>query len=154
MAGYRHFMLLLVIQIFRATETSSKGAFRLPANDLSILSWSLRHSKFLDEKTGAQNMPCVIYNNSRVYDITSKTPFGRWTSAREHMCLNCARLQVPSCGYPPSFAKLIASGPLTTHQVSAQSVQSLPRYEKGCARVQLCPTLDFCKSLVNGSLAT
>lgn len=38
MAGYRHFMLLLVIQIFRATETSPKGAFRLPANDLSILS--------------------------------------------------------------------------------------------------------------------
>ena len=60
-----------------------------------------------------------------------------------------------SCGYLPSLVKRIARGP-KTHQVSAQFVQPLLRYEKGVrsAHVQLCPSLNFCKSRANGSQTT
>ena len=54
--------------------------------------------------------------------LTSNTPFGRFTSGSEQTCLKCVQLHVRSFGYPPSFVKRIASGPPTTHKVSAQSV--------------------------------
>ena len=57
------------------------------------------------------------------------------------------RLHLCSCGYPSFCVKRIASGPLTTHQVSAQSIQPFPRYEKrcACAHVHLHPTITFSK---------
>ena len=51
--------------------------------------------------------------------------------------------------------KRIASGPLTVHELSAQSARGHPRdTEKGCAsaHVLLYPTLDFLKRLANGSV--
>ena len=51
----------------------------------------------------------------------------------------------------PSFVKCITSGPLITHQFSAQYVNPFPRYRKegGCARAHLhvYPTINFGKTL-------
>ena len=69
------------------------------------------------------------------------------------MYLKCIQLHVRSCGYPPSFVKHIASGPLATPSFSAIR-PAVAEMRKRSAHVQLCPTLYFCKSLVNGSLTT
>ena len=54
-----------------------------------------------------------------------------------------------------SCVKCIASGPLTTQQFSAQSVQPFPRYGKGDVHVHVCsgtcnPPLTSLKRLANG----
>ena len=62
------------------------------------------------------------------------------------------QLHVRSCGHPLSSIKRTASGPLTTHQVSAQSVQPFTRHGKGdtSARAQVrkrtCTPVNFYKT--------
>ena len=67
--------------------------------------------------------------------------------AHMHTCSCTLRveLHVPTC-LTSTFVKCFANGSLTAYQISAQSVQPFPRYEKRCARahVQLCPTINFC----------
>ena len=103
----------------------------------------------------------IILSNSDIFqttqycwkkttNITSKTPFGRWTSRSEQTCLKCVQLHVRSCGYPPAFVKRIASGPLVTHQVSAQSFQPFPRYEKGVCTCSCVPPLTFVTAWLMG----
>ena len=51
----------------------------------------------------------------------------------------------------PILCKFIVSGPLTTHQFSAQSVQSLPKYGRGGGHVPTCtPPLASIKRLADG----
>ena len=71
----------------------------------------------------------------------------------------CVQLYLRLGRYPPSCVKRIASGPLTTHQISAQSVHSFQRYRKGACtctrtRVVCTPPLASGKRLTYGSLTT
>ena len=61
-------------------------------------------------------------------------------------CLYAVQLHVRPCKYSQSCVKRIDSGPLATHQVSAQSVQPSPRYGKGVRTCTCTPTINFCKT--------
>ena len=72
-----------------------------------------------------------------------------------------AYVRTCSCTPPPqSFVKHLANGSLTTHQISAHSVQLSQRYEKGthlhmpCGTCRCAPPFTFVKCLANGSLTT
>ena len=85
--------------------------------------------------------------------ITSKTPFGRWTSGSEHMCLNvctAARTFVRTSPIPyKTHSKL-------SHNHTTFSTRRSRNAKKGCARahVRLYHTLYFCKTPSNESLIT
>ena len=69
------------------------------------------------------------------------------------MCFNVCAVTHALVHVSSILCKML-SGPLTAHQVSAPSVQPFPRYKKGDAYVQVCPSLPFVKSLANGPLTT
>ena len=72
-----------------------------------------------------------------------------------HTCSCTLRVQLHVCTYVTStFVKHLANGSLTTHRISAQSVQPFRRYAKRGAHVHLCSTMNFARSLASGSLTT
>ena len=73
------------------------------------------------------------------------------------MCLNVCTVTRALEKILPSCVKCIASGPFTTHQFSATSVQLFQRSGKGCTHVHVrsftcTPHLASVKRLANGNL--
>ena len=62
-------------------------------------------------------------------------------SPREYMCLNAYTVTHTLVEVPPTLCTRLASGPLTTHQISTQSVQPYPRYGMGVRTCACTPPL-------------
>ena len=90
------------------------------------------HNKDTDEIMGT----LLLLNNYQC-----KTPFGRWRSGSEQIGLNVFIVARTLVRISPFCVKRTASDLLTTHQVSAQSVQLFLRYGKGVRTCTYTPPL-------------